>query len=83
MGHSQHHKRLADLMEKTGYGHILKKYSEPQDIQEWRTKASCSLGTNSSASTSTRLKEGFTARTELPFHLNKPVIYATELGRKQ
>ena len=31
----QHHKRLADLMEKTGYGHILKKYKEPQDIQEW------------------------------------------------
>ncbi|WP_297147505.1 PEP/pyruvate-binding domain-containing protein [uncultured Desulfovibrio sp.] len=32
---AQHHKRLADLMEKTGYGHILKKYKEPQDIQEW------------------------------------------------
>lgn len=31
----QHHKRLAELMEKAGYGHILKKYKEPQDIQEW------------------------------------------------
>ena len=31
----QHHKRLADLMERNGYGHILKKYKEPQDIQEW------------------------------------------------
>ena len=31
----QHHKRLAELMEKDGYGHILKKYTEPQDIQEW------------------------------------------------
>lgn len=31
----QHHKRLADLMEESGYGHILKKYTEPQDIQEW------------------------------------------------
>lgn len=31
----QHHKRLASLMEKAGYGHILKKFSEPQDIQEW------------------------------------------------
>ncbi|GFH62536.1 MAG: phosphoenolpyruvate synthase [Candidatus Desulfovibrio kirbyi] len=31
----QHHVRLADLMEKSGYGHILKKYTEPQDIQEW------------------------------------------------
>ncbi len=31
----QHHKRLAELVEKAGYGHILKKYKEPQDIQEW------------------------------------------------
>lgn len=31
----QHHKNLALLMEKAGYGHILKKYTEPQDIQEW------------------------------------------------
>ncbi|WP_308620917.1 PEP/pyruvate-binding domain-containing protein [uncultured Desulfovibrio sp.] len=31
----QHHKRLSELMEKSGYGHILKKYTEPQDIQEW------------------------------------------------
>jgi pyruvate,water dikinase len=31
----QHHKRLAELMEKAGYGHILKKYTEPCDIQEW------------------------------------------------
>lgn len=31
----QHHQRLAGLMEKAGYGHILKKYKNPQDIQEW------------------------------------------------
>ncbi len=31
----QHHQRLAHLMEETGYGHILKKYTLPQDIQEW------------------------------------------------
>ncbi|MDO5483950.1 MAG: PEP/pyruvate-binding domain-containing protein, partial [Desulfovibrionaceae bacterium] len=31
----QHHKRLCELMEKSGYGHFLKKYTEPQDIQEW------------------------------------------------
>ena len=31
----QHHKRLSELMENSGYGHILKKYTEPQDIQEW------------------------------------------------
>jgi len=32
---AQHHKKLANLMEKVGYGHILKKYTEPLDIQEW------------------------------------------------
>ncbi|MDR1856452.1 MAG: phosphoenolpyruvate synthase [Desulfovibrio sp.] len=31
----RHHKHLSDLMEKAGYGHILKKYTEPQEIQEW------------------------------------------------
>ncbi len=31
----QHHQRLAALMEKAGYGHILKKYKDPQDILEW------------------------------------------------
>lgn len=31
----QHHKHLADLMEKSGYGHILKKYKEPEDVLEW------------------------------------------------
>lgn len=31
----QHHKKLAKLMEKAGYGHILKKYTEPKDLLEW------------------------------------------------
>lgn len=31
----QHHHNLAQLMEKSGYGHILKKYTEPQEIREW------------------------------------------------
>ena len=31
----QHHERLEALMEKEGYGHILKKYTEPSDISEW------------------------------------------------
>lgn len=31
----QHHEKLSKLMEKEGYGHILKKYTEPSDIQEW------------------------------------------------
>ncbi|MEG2172153.1 MAG: PEP/pyruvate-binding domain-containing protein [Desulfovibrionaceae bacterium] len=31
----QHHERLESLMEKHGYGHILKKYTQPADISEW------------------------------------------------
>ncbi len=31
----KHHDRLSKLMEKEGYGHILKKYTEPQDLLEW------------------------------------------------
>lgn len=31
----QHHQYLAELLEKSGYGHILKKYTEPEDIKEW------------------------------------------------
>ncbi|MDR1776915.1 MAG: phosphoenolpyruvate synthase [Desulfovibrio sp.] len=31
----QHHKNLSSLMEKAGYGHILKKYTAPNDIREW------------------------------------------------
>lgn len=31
----QHHEHLEALMEKAGYGHILKKYTKPSDISEW------------------------------------------------
>lgn len=31
----QHHQRLIELMEKEGYGRILKRYTEPGDMQEW------------------------------------------------
>lgn len=75
---TQHHKKLATLMETSGYGHILKKYTEPQDLLEWyegelqrrHEQLKNHLGTP---------KEDF-YRTELlsfrsTFH--KPVIYAT------
>ncbi len=32
---TQHHRNLAKFMEKEGYGHILKKYTQPEDIKEW------------------------------------------------
>lgn len=31
----QHHEKLKALMEKEGYGRILKRYTTPQDLQEW------------------------------------------------
>ncbi len=75
---AQHHKRLADLMEKTGYGHILKKYKEPQDIQEWYEGELQRRHEQFREHLDTP-KEGF-YRSELQsfrstFH--KPVIYAT------
>lgn len=74
----QHHKRLAELMESTGYGHILKKYTLPQDIQEWYEGELQRRHEQLREHLDTP-KEGF-YRTELQnfrstFH--KPVIYAT------
>jgi pyruvate,water dikinase len=31
----QHHERLEKLLETKGYGHILKKYIKPDDLNEW------------------------------------------------
>ncbi len=31
----QHHTRLCGLMEENGYGHILKKYNQADDLKEW------------------------------------------------
>ena len=33
--HTQHHNTLCQLMESHGYGHILKKYNQPEDLQDW------------------------------------------------
>ncbi len=74
----QHHQRLAHLMEETGYGHILKKYTLPQDIQEWYEGELQRRHEQLREHLDTS-KEDF-YRTELEsfrstFH--KPVIYAT------
>ncbi len=31
----QHHASLCKLLEKEGYGHILKKYNQPEDVRDW------------------------------------------------
>ena len=74
----QHHQRLAKLMEEAGYGHILKKYTLPQDIQEWYEGELQRRHEQLREHLDTP-KESF-YRTELEsfrsmFH--KPVIYAT------
>ena len=74
----QHHKRLAALMEESGYGHILKKFTEPKDIQEWYEGELQRRHEQLREHLDTP-KESF-YRTELQtfrstFH--KPVIYAT------
>ncbi len=74
----QHYNHLAALLEENGYGHILKKYSLAEDLQEWYDGEQSRrfqqlrehLGTP---------KEGF-YRTELETFRNtfhKAVIYAT------
>ncbi|MBQ7739142.1 MAG: phosphoenolpyruvate synthase [Desulfovibrionaceae bacterium] len=75
---AQHHERLSKLMEKEGYGHILKKYTEAQDLLEWYEGELQRRHEQLREHLATP-KEGF-YRTELEtfrsiFH--KPVIYAT------
>ncbi len=74
----QHHARLGKLMESQGYGHILKKYNEPDDIKEWYEGELQRRHEQLREHLDTP-KESF-YRTELgsfraTFH--KPVIYAT------
>ncbi len=74
----QHHQCISELMEKAGYGHILKKYTKPQDISEWYEGEMQRLHEQLREHLDTP-KEDF-YRSELQtfrstFH--KPVIYAT------
>lgn len=74
----QHHKKLSVLMEKSGYGHILKKYTKPEDVLEWYEGELQRLNEQLRENLDTP-KEAF-YRSEMEqfrstFH--KPVIYAT------
>ncbi|MDD2966675.1 MAG: PEP/pyruvate-binding domain-containing protein [Desulfovibrionaceae bacterium] len=74
----QHHKKLSGLMEKAGYGHILKKYTKPQEVSEWYEGELQRLHEQLREHLDTP-KEAF-YRSEMQtfrstFH--KPVIYAT------
>ena len=74
---AQHHKSLCALMEDHGYGHILKKYNQPEDLNDWYEGELSRLHEHLRESLDTS-KEKF-YRGELDnfrriFH--KPVIYA-------
>jgi len=73
----QHHAALCKLMEDNGYGHILKKYNKPEDLEEWYEGELSRLHEHLRESIDTS-KEKF-YRSELEqfrqmFH--KPVLYA-------
>ncbi len=75
---AQHHAKLEKLMKKEGYGHILKKYTQPEDIKEWY-EGELQRRHEQLREHLDTAKESF-YRTELAnfrttFH--KPVIYAT------
>ncbi len=73
----QHHKNLCALLEKEGYGHILKKYNKPADIQEWYEGELSRLQENlreSLESAKAKFYHQELERFRRTFH--KPVIYA-------
>ncbi|MDR2050991.1 MAG: phosphoenolpyruvate synthase [Deltaproteobacteria bacterium] len=74
----QHHKNLCFLMEKEGYGHILKKYDQPEDLEEWYEGELSRLQDNLRGSLESA-KEKFYRQEWSNFRriFHKPVIYAS------
>lgn len=74
----QHHKQLGKLMEEAGYGHILKKYTEPMEIKEWYEGELQRRHEQLKQHIQTP-KEDFYRQELLTFRakFHKPVIYAT------
>lgn len=74
---AQHHKNLCALLEKEGYGHILKKYQQPEDLQEWYEGELSRLQENLRESLESNKEKFYRqewGRFRQTFH--KPVIYA-------
>jgi pyruvate,water dikinase len=74
----QHHKNLCSLLEREGYGHILKKYNQPEDLMEWYEGELSRLQDNLRGSLESA-KEKFYRQEWSNFRLlfHKPVIYAS------
>jgi pyruvate,water dikinase len=74
---AQHHAALCLLMEEYGYGHILKKYGQPEEIQEWYEGEFARLHEHLRESLDTSKEKFYRSELEnfrLRFH--KPVLYA-------
>lgn len=73
----QHLQKLHVLMEKHGYGHILKKYTKANDLQEWYQGEMCRLEENLRESLEGS-KETFYRQEWETFRklFHKPVLYA-------
>ena len=75
--HTQHHNTLCQLMESHGYGHILKKYNQPEDLQDWYEGELSRLHESLRESLDTPKEKFYRGELEnfrRTFH--KPVVYA-------
>ncbi len=73
----QHHVNLCHLMEDKGYGHILKKYNQPEDLMDWYEGELSRLHEHLRESLDTPKEKFYRGELEnfrRTFH--KPVIYA-------
>jgi pyruvate,water dikinase len=74
---ARHHDALCRILEDNGYGHILKKYNQPEDIREWYEGELSRLQEHLRESLDTpkeRFYRGEMENFRRVFH--KPVIYA-------
>ena len=75
--HTQHHNSLCRLMDEQGYGHILKKYNQPEDLMDWYEGELSRLHEFLRESLDTpkeKFYRGELERFRRTFH--KPVVYA-------
>jgi pyruvate,water dikinase len=74
---ARHYEALCDIMTENGYGHILKKYNQPEDLKEWYEGELARLQEHLRGSLDTPKEKFYRGELEnfrLIFH--KPVIYA-------
>ncbi|MDR0828305.1 MAG: phosphoenolpyruvate synthase [Desulfovibrio sp.] len=74
---TRHHEALCRILEARGYGHILKKYNQPEDVREWYEGELSRLQEHLRESLDTSKEKFYRGELEnfrRTFH--KPVVYA-------